>query len=151
LEGNEWIIDYYRILGETWSQYARETLGRPIHLSYGHGFMGKANKAYPIMWEYGGLGPAGERYNGVLGAWGEADLEAAANWMHEHECYCQQAIQDHTLENGPISAIEEEAKELVLKHKHMPKFFPVGVPTYWTPLEHSDACLAAIKKYGRYE
>lgn len=151
MRGNEWIVDYYRQVGETWSQYAKERLGRPIHLSYGHGFMGGANKAYPIMWEHGGLGPAGERYNGVLGSWGEADLEAAANWMHEHECYCQQSIRDHTLENGPISAIEEEAKELVLKHKHMPKFFPVGVPTYFTPPEHSKACLDAIKKYGRYE
>ena len=66
---------------------------------------------------------------------GDIDLEVAANWMHEHECYCQQAIKDATLENGPISAIEQEVKDLVLKHKHMPKFFPVGVPTYHTPPE----------------
>ena len=151
MEGNEWIIHYYKELAERWSNYAKEKLGRPIHLSYGHGYMGMANTAYPIMWEHGGLGPAGERYNGVLGALGEADMEAAADWMHEHECYCQQAIPDATLENGPISDIEEAVKELVLKHKHMPKFFPVGVPPYFTPPEHADACIKALKKYGRYE
>jgi hypothetical protein len=151
LGGNEWIIDYLKRLGETLSKYAKEKLGRPIHLSYGHGYLGMALKAYPIMWKYGGLGPAGELFNGVLGARGEVDMEAAANWMHEHGCYCQQAIQDPTLENGPISAIEEEVKELCEKHKHMPKFFPVGVPPYWTPPAHADACIKALKKYGRYE
>jgi len=151
LRGNEWIISYYKQLGEAWSRYAKEKLGRPIHLSYGHGYMTGALKAYPIMWEHGGLGPAGELYNGVLGAWGEADAEAAANWMHEHECYCQQAIYDPILENGPISDIEAACKKLVLDHKHMPKYFPIGVPTYHTPPEHIDACIAAIKKYGRYD
>ena len=149
--GNEWIIDYLRILGETLSEYNVSKWGEKIHLSYGHGYLGMANKAYPIMWEHGGFGPAGERFNGVLGAWGEADLDAAADWMHEHECYCQQSIYDPILENGPISEIEEACKTLCEKHKHMPKFFPVGVPPYWTPPEHADACIKALKKYGRYE
>ena len=149
--GNEWIIWYYKELAQRWSKHSEETAGKKVHLSYGHGYMGMALKAYPIMWEHGGLGPAGELYNGVLGAWGECDAEAAANWMHEHECYCQQAIFDSTLENGPISAIEEEVKALVENHKHMPKYFAVGVPPYWTPPEHTDACIAALKKYGRYD
>ena len=151
MEGNEWIIDYERKLAEELSKYAVEKLGRKIHMAYGHGFMGMANKAYPIMWEHGGLGPAGERYNGMLSAWGEADLDEAADWMQEHDCQFMQAIYDPILENGPISEIEAACKELCEKRKHMSKVILTGVPPYWTPPEHVDACIKALKKYGRYE
>ena len=151
LGGNEWILDYYGTLGKTLSKYAKEKLGRPIHLSYGYPYMAKALEAYPIGWEHSALGPAGETWNGGCGGRGEVDLEASANWHHEHECYMSFSITDPTLENGPISAIEEEMKEHVLKHKHMPKFAPGIVPPYWTPPEHVDAAIAAARKYGRYE
>jgi len=151
LEGNEWIIGYHKKLGEALSQYAREKLGRPIHLFYGYGFMGKALQAYDIMWKYGGLGPAGELFNGGYGGRGEVDLEAAANWHHEHECFVSFTIEDHPMEFGPVSEIEEQMKTHVLNHKHMPRFLPAFKSTYWTPMAHIDAAIAIIKKYGKYE
>jgi hypothetical protein len=151
LESNEWIIGYHKKLGEALSQYAKEKLGRPIHLAYGYGFMGKAMQAYDLMWKYGGLGPAGELFNGGYGGRGQVDLEAAAKWHHEHGCYLTFTIEDHTVEFGPISQIEEELKKHVLDHKHMPKFVPGIKATYWTPMAHIDAAVATMKKYGRYE
>lgn len=151
MEGNEWILDYNAKLGRTLCQYAEEKLGRKIHLAYGYGFMNKAMDAYAKMWEHGALAPAGESFNGGYGGRGEVDLEAAADWHHEHGCYMTFSIFDHTAENGPVSAIEEEMKELVMKHKHMPKFVPGFKATYWTPQAHIDAAVAAVRKYGRYE
>jgi hypothetical protein len=151
LGGNEWILDIYGKLGKTLSKYAKEKMGRPVHLSYGYPYMAKQLEALPIGWKHGALGPAGETWNGGCGGRGEVDLEKSADWHHEHGCYMSFSITDPTLENGPISAIEEEVKELVLKHKHMPKFAPGIVPPYWTPPEHVDAAIAAAKKYGRYE
>ena len=113
--------------------------------------MGKAIEAYNLMYQYGGLGPAGELFNGGYGGRGEVDLDAAAQWHYEHECYVSMSILDHTAEFGPISQIEEEIKELCEKHKHMPKFVPGFKSTYWTPMAHLDAAAAAFKKYGRYE
>ena len=149
--GNEWILDIYGKLGKALSKYAKEKMGRPVHLSYGYPYMAKQLEALPIGWKHGALGPAGETWNGGCGGRGEVDLEKSADWHHEHGCYMSFSITDPTLENGPISAIEEEVKELVLKHKHMPKFAPGIVPPYWTPPEHVDAAIAAAKKYGRYE
>ena len=85
LGGNEWMLDYYVKIGSTLSDYAKEKLGRPIHLSHGYPFMGTALKAYPVVWEYGAMGPAGEAFNGGCGGRGECDLEAAAEWHHEHD------------------------------------------------------------------
>ena len=151
MEGNEWICEYYVKLARTLSEYAVEKLGRPILLIYGYGLMGKAMQAYDIMWEHGGLGPAGELFNGGYGGRGEVDLEAAANWHYEHECFLSFSIEDHPMEHGPISAIEEQMKEHVLSHKHMPRFIPGAKATYWTPMEHIDAAYATVKKYGRYD
>jgi hypothetical protein len=151
LGGNEWILDMYGTLGKTLSKHAKEKMGRPIHLSYGYPFMAKQLEALPIGWEHGALGPAGETWNGGCGGRGEVDLEKSADWHHEHECYMSFSITDPTLEYGPISAIEEEVKEHVLKHKHMPKFAPGIIPPYWTPPAHVDAAIAAARKYGRYE
>ena len=151
MEGNEWICDYEAKIGRTLSKYAIEKLGRPIHLAYGYGLMAKALDWYNALWERGGLGPVGETFNGGLGGRGEEDRETLINWHYEHECYIGISIDDHPMEFGPISAIEEECKELVLKHKHMPKFAPGIVPPYWTPPEHVDAAIAAMRKYGRYE
>lgn len=151
MEGNEWILGYHAKLGKTLSQYAEEKLGRKIHLSYGYGFMGKALQAYPKMWESRALGPAGETFNGGFGGRGAVDLEAAANWHHTHECYMSFTIEDHAMEFGPVSAIEEQMKAHVLNHKHMPKFVPSAKATYHTPQVHIDAAIAAARKYGRYE
>ena len=151
LDGNEWTLGHFKTIGKTLSEHAVSKLGEKIHLSYGYPLMGMALKAYPYCWEYGALGPAGELFNGGCGGRGEVDLEASANWHHEHECFMSFSITDHTLEYGPISAIEEETKEHVLKHKHMPKFAPGIIPPYWTPPEHVDAAIAAARKYGRYE
>jgi len=151
LDGNEWTLGYFKTIGKTLSEHAVSKWGEKIHLSYGYPYMGKALEAYPYCWEYGALGPAGELFNGGCGGRGEVDLEASANWHHEHECFMSFSITDHTLEYGPISAIEEEVKEHVLRHKHMPKFAPGIIPPYWTPPEHVDAAIAAARKYGRYE
>lgn len=151
LGGNEWILDYFVDLGKILSDHAKEKMGMPIHLSHGYAFMGMQMKALPIVWEHGALGPAGEMWNGGCGGRGEVDLEASAQWHHEHECFVSFSIEDKTLEYGPISAIEEEVKEHVLKHKHMPKFAPGIIPPYWTPSEHFEAAIAAARKYGRYE
>ena len=145
------MLDYYVKIGSTLSDYAKEKLGRPIHLSHGYPFMGTALKAYTVVWEYGAMGPAGEAFNGGCGGRGECDLEAAAQWHHEHECFVSFSIEDQTLENGPISDIEEAVKDHVLKHKHMPKFAPGIIPPYWTPSEHFEAAITAARKYGRYE
>ncbi|MFC1925668.1 hypothetical protein ACFLW2_03110 [Chloroflexota bacterium] len=151
MEGNEWVIEYHKKLGKALSEYAVEKLGRPTLLVYGYALMGKAMKSYPIMWEHGGLGPAGELFNGGYGGRGEVDLEEAANWHHEHGCFLSYSIEDHPMEFGPISEIEEQMKAHVLKHKHMPRFVPAAKATYWAPMEHIDAAFAAVKKYGRYE
>jgi hypothetical protein len=60
-------------------------------------------------------------------------------------------IDDHIMEFGSPSEIEEAVKELCLRHKHMPKFAPGFKPTYWTPAQNVDIAVAAVKKYGRYE
>jgi hypothetical protein len=151
LDGNEWTLDIFGTLGKTFSKYAKEKLGRPIHLSYGYPFMAKALEAYPKCWEHAALGPAGETWNGGTGGRGEVDLEAAADWHHEHGLYMSFSGTDSITENGPISAIEEEVKDIVLKHKHQPKFVLDIFPPYWTPPAHIDAAIAAQKKYGRYE
>ena len=151
MENNLWICDHYSIIGKTLSQYAVEKTGRKIHLSYAYAYLGKALEWYRIMWEHGGLGPAGETFNGGLGGRGQVDLEKAAEWHHKHGLYMSFTIDDHTMESGPISKIEGEVKEHVLHHKHMPKFAPGAKPSYWTPMAHADAAVAAFKKYGRYE
>jgi hypothetical protein len=151
VERNEWVLDYHAKLGRTLSKYAEEKLGRKIHLSYGYGLMSKAMQAYDLMWAHGALGPAGETFNGGLGGRGEVDLEAAANWHYEHECYLTISIEDHPMEFGPISAIDEALKEHILRHKHMPKFIPSVKCLYNTPYTYVDAAIAAFKKYGRYE
>ena len=151
MDGNEWMLDSYKLVGETLSAYAKEKLGRPVHLNHGYPFTGMANKAFPIVWKHGALGPAGEMWNGGEGGRGECDLEAAAQWHHEHECLCSYSGHDVIMENGPISAIEEDVKDIVLKHKHMPKFFLDIYAPYWAPMEHIDAAIKAQKKYGRYE
>lgn len=107
--------------------------------------------AYPVVWEYGALGPAGEMWNGGCGGRGECDLDAVAQWHHEHECYCSISIEDHTLEFGTQSEIEEAVKDHVMKHKHMPKFAPGIIPPYWTPAKNFDTAIKAFKKYSRYE
>ena len=151
LGGKEWMLDSYRTLGKALSDYAKEKLGRPIHLSHGYPLTGMTMKALPIVWEQGALGPAGEMWNGGAGGRGECDLEAVADWHHEHECFMSFSAHDETMENGPISAIEEEVKDIVLKHKHMPKFTIDIFPPYWAPAEHIDAAIKTQKKYGRYE
>lgn len=113
--------------------------------------MNQALKAYPIMWEHGGLGPAEEFFNGGYGGRGEVDLDAAANWHHEHGCFLSMSIENPPMEFGPISEIEEQVKDLVLKHKHMPRFIPGAKATYRAPFPHIEAAFAAVKKYGRYE
>ena len=151
MEGNEWICDYHKRLGTELSEYAVEKLGREIHLAYGYGFMGKAVQSYDIMWKHGALGPAGKLFNGGMGGRGQADLDEVARWHHEHECYVVVSILDHTMEFGPIPALDEEIKEFIGKHKHMPKFVIGLKATYWTPQAHCDAAIAAAKKYGRNE
>jgi len=151
LDGNEWMLDYYVTIGKELSEHAKEKMGSPIHLSHGYPYTGKGMKAYPKVWDHGALGKAGEMWNGGCGGRGEVDLEAAANWHHEHECFMSFSIEDHTLEFGTLSEIEEAVKEHVLKHKHMPRFAPGIIPPYWTPPAHFDAAIAAARKYGRYE
>ena len=145
-----YIIDSFATLGKELSNYSKEKYGKPVHLSFGYAFMGKALEWAEVMWDRGGLGPAGETWNGGSGGRGSVDLWKLAEWHHEHQCYMAASIEDTTLENGPISAIEEEVKEWVLKHKHMPKFAPAINPTYWTPPEHTDAAIATFKRYARY-
>jgi hypothetical protein len=145
------MLEPYKVIGKALSDYAKEKMGKPVHLSHGYAYMGMAMKAYPIVWKYGAMGPAGEAFNGGCGGRGEVDLWEAAKWHHEHECFMSYSITDQTIERGPISAIEEETKEHVLKHKHMPRFAPGLIPTYWTPPEHFDAAIKAARKYGRYE
>jgi len=151
LKGNEWIADYHARIGKTLSEYAKEKLGRPIHLAYGYGLMAKSLDWFNHMWERGGLGPAGETFNGGLAGRGEDDREALIDWNYEHDCYICTSIDDHPMEFGPISAIDEALKEHIEKHKHMPKFIPSVKCLYETPPEYVDAAVAAFKKYGRYE
>ena len=148
---NAWIADEYATIGKTLSQYALEKMGRKIHLSYGYAYMGGVFEWYPVLWEHGGLGPAGETFNGGTGGRGQADLETAAEWHHEHECYVSFTIEDDILEFGSPSEIEEAVKEHCLNHKHMPRFAPGYKPPYWTPPEKVDIAIAAHKKYGRYD
>jgi len=151
LGGREWILDYYKDIGLTLSAYAKEKMGGPVHLSHGYPYTGMALKAYSIVWEHGALGPAGEMWNGGCGGRGECDLEAAADWHHEHGCHMSFSIEDRIQEFGSLAEIEEAEKAHVLKHKHMPRFGPAICPPFWTPLEKYEAAIKAAKKYGRYE
>ena len=146
-----WTTDHYRIIGTTLGNYSKEKLGRKMPMTYGYAYMGGALTWYQVMWENGGLGPLGETFNGGFGGRGEVDLEKAADWHHEHECHMEFTIDDHIMEFGSPTEIEEAIKKHCLDHKHMPRFAPAFKPPYWTSPENVDIAVAALKKYGRYE
>ncbi|TAK34924.1 MAG: hypothetical protein EPO21_07960 [Chloroflexota bacterium] len=146
-----WTADYFSTLGKTLSQYAVEKMGRRIHLFYGYAYMGKSYEWFTQMYEVGGLGPAGETFNGGMGGRGAVDLEKSADWHHEHECFMSYTIEDRIMEFGSPTELEEAVKQHCLSHKHMPRFAPGYKPPYWTPFENLDIAIAAHKKYGRYD
>jgi len=151
LEGNEWTIQSLGELGTHLAQYAKDKLGRPLPLGYGYAYTAMAVRAYPKMIEYKALGPTGETFSGGLAGGGDADMEETARWHHEQKWWQIFAIDEHVLEHGPISKIEEAMKKHTLDHKHMPGFAPGLVPAYWTPQAHVEAAIETCKKYGRYE
>lgn len=151
MEKHLWITDYFRAVGTSLAAYSKEKLGRRMPMTYGYAYMGGALTWYQIMYENGGLGPVGETFNGGLGGRGAVDLEKAANWHHEHECHMCFTIDDHIMEFGSQTEIEEAIKKHCDDHKHMPRFAPAFKPPYWTKQGNVDIAVAALKKYGRYE
>lgn len=146
-----WTAEYFATLGKTLGKLAVEKLGRKIPLTYGYAYMGKSLEWFAQMWEVGGLGPVGETFSGGRGGRGAVDLEKAADWHHEHGCSMSFTIEDHIMEFGSLSEIEEAVKENCLRHKHMPSFGPAFKPPYFTPFEKVDAAVKAHKKYSRYD
>lgn len=148
---NLWITEHFRIVGETICQYSKEKARKDLYMSYGYAFLGKAQEWFEVMLEHGGLGPLGKTFNGGCGGRGAVDLEKAADWHHEHGLFISYTIDDHIIEFGSPSEIEEAIKQQVLRHKNQPKFAPSFKPTYWTKAENVDIGVKALKKYGRYE
>jgi hypothetical protein len=148
---NLWIVDHFKAVGENVCQYSKDKLGKELVMGFGYAFLGKALEWYQVMWDHGGMGPVGKCFNGGTGGRGSVDLEKAADWHHEHQCYLSFTIDDHIMEFGSPTEIEEAIKKTCLDHKHMPKFGPSFKPTYWTPAANVDIAVKALKKYGRYE
>lgn len=82
----------------------------------------------------------------------EAGMEKLIDYYREHNLFLSVSIPHQVLEDGPISAIEEECKKLCEYGKSHPKFSAGAFPgaAFWTPFHHIDAAVAAFKKYGKY-
>jgi hypothetical protein len=148
---NIWIADHFRIVGETVCQYSKDKLNKELSMGYGYAYLGKAQEWFEVMYEHGGLGPIGKTFNGGTGGSGAVDLDYAADWHHDHELYMSYTIDDHIIEFGTETEIEEAIKTQVMRHKNKPKFGPSFKPTYWTSARNIEVGVAALKKYGRYE
>ncbi|MFC1924973.1 hypothetical protein ACFLXA_06390, partial [Chloroflexota bacterium] len=102
----------------------------------------------PLIMERGIMGP------GAYVGWAagpECDYKVMIDSAREHNIFIEMLFTDRIVLNGPISAIEEEIKTLCDYGKSYPKF-ALCSPSfdYWTPSEHVDAALAAVRKYGRH-
>jgi len=150
LDKDMWVFDHFRDIGKSLSRYAAVNMEGRLHLSYAYAFMGKALDWYSQAWESGAMGPIGETFNGGLGGRGDVDLEKAAQWHDEHGCLMGFCIDDHIMEFGSPSEIEEAIKANCLSHKHMPRFLPAFKPNYWVRPQNVDVAVAAVKKYGGY-
>ncbi len=150
-EKNLWIADHYRRVGETICQYSKDKAGKELYMGWGLAFMGKSQEFFETMYEHGGQGPVGTTFNGGTGGQGACDLDKLADWCHERELYLSFTIEDHTIEFGTPSEIEEAIKQQIMRHKDKPKFGPSFKPTYFTSFENVEIGVAALKKYGRYE
>ena len=70
----------------------------------------------------------------------------------EHDMFFFIGIMNTLFEKGPISEIDEAYKKLCEYTKLYPRFSPSVVTgaAHWTPFEHVDSAIAAVKKYGKY-
>jgi hypothetical protein len=148
---NLWITKNYKDVGETVCQHSKDKWGKELWMGWGLSLLGKSQEFFETMYEHGGLGPVGKTFNGGTGGRGAADLDKLADWCHDHELYFSFTIEDHTIEFGSPSEIEEAIKQQIMRHKSKPKFGPSFKPTYWTKAENVDIGVKALKKYGKYE
>jgi len=138
-EGNEWLTD-------TWAAVGR-ALGTRVPVTYGYAFSMTA-RFLPVLWERGALGP-GSFVGGLYDQ--QCDPERMLAFHREHGLYAASIGSYQTLLDGPVSAIEDEVKQLLEAGKPYPRFsVAIGMVDYWTPAAHLDAAIAAAKKYGRY-
>jgi uroporphyrinogen-III decarboxylase len=138
-KGNEWLADY-------WAEVGR-ALGPQIPVTYGYGFSMTA-PFLPVLWERGALGP-GSFVGGLYDQ--QCDPERMLDFHREHDLYIASIGSYQTLLDGPVSAIEDEVKQLLESGKPYPRFsIAIGMVDYWTPPSHLDAAIAAAKKHGSY-
>lgn len=144
IQGNEWTAD-------AWADFARplKALSPETQLIIGLTSLPTFAEYEDLMIERGALGT--DSWNGgITGP--EAGMEKLIDYYREHNLFFVLGIPHNILEEGPLSAIDEECKKLCEYGKSHPKFGAAAMPgaAYWTPFEHLDVAAAAIKKYGKY-
>jgi hypothetical protein len=138
-KGNEWLADYWAKVGQA--------LGPQTPVTYGYGFP-MTVQWLPVLWEREALGP-GSFAGGLYDP--QCDPRKMLDFHREHDLYVACVGSYKTLLDGPVSAIEDEVKQLLELGKPYPRFsIAIGMVDYWTPQPHLDAAIAAAKKHGRY-
>jgi len=138
VKGSEWIVDEFTKVCKALSPFAPVT-GAPAYPHSGW---------LPTMYERGALGP--DTFRGNLFRT-DPGWEKVVDFHRERDLYCSCFTSNKIVLDGPVSAIEEETKNLCEYGKPYPKFaIAIGVVDYWTPPPHLDAAVAAAKKYGKY-
>jgi hypothetical protein len=141
--GNEWMIDYFRMIGE-------EVKGNdPLPYMWLTGGVPGWMDWMPLYVEKGVMGP-GKPY---CGWWIGPDMpyQEVYAYFREHDLYCVCSISDVAMLQGDMAAMEEAIKARAECAKLYPKHgLALGVVDYWTPPQYFDAALAMAKKYGRF-
>lgn len=144
IQNNKWLAD-------AWLDFAKplKALSPKTELTIGMPSLPSFAEFTDVMIERGAVSP--DTWNGgIMGP--EAGMEKLIDYYREHNLFLSVSIPHQVLEDGPISAIEEECKKLCEYGKSHPKFSAGAFPgaAFWTPFHHIDAAVAAFKKYGKY-
>ena len=146
MKGHEWIADTWAELGK-----AIKAIDPKIYLINGVTALSTFQEFSNILRERGGLG-RDTFSGGITGNDDDAIMMSTADYYNEHGLFFCDGILNKTLEEGPMSAVEEAYKKLCEYTKPYPRFSPaiVTASAHWTPFEYVDAAIATVKKYGKY-
>ncbi len=143
LKGNEWVGDQLRLLAK-----AVKAFDPQVHLSHGYSFLSGVFDWYKVAYERGGL--TKYTFDGGTGGLSEdINMKGVMDWHREHDVYLSYSIPNDTIENGPISRIEEECKALCDLGRSHPRFAPSIIPVWRVPPPYLDAAMAAMRKYSK--
>jgi len=144
LRANDWLADVYVELADFLKGLAPQN-----QLHFGLSTFNLYYEWMDLLQEKGAVGHG--RIDGGLTSTEPWDkLKKMIDYHREHNLYLTATMPDEILSKGPISAIEEAAKELCEYSKSSPKYSPDVNSDYWTPTAHWEAAMAAFKKYGKY-